>query len=368
MAIKSLKPPERGQTTYWDAGLPGFGVRVSQGGTKSFVVVSGINRQRETLGRYPAISLKQARARAKNLLAEITLGISRYKSIQFDEARGLFLQACQAKNKPNTVDYYRKRLDKHFRFGRKRLDDISKSDIMVQTAKIRTSESEKNHAFVVIRTFLNWAVQQQYLESSPISSMKPVGKRNRRERVLSERELGIVYSMSRQHPYPFGSIVSLLVLTGQRRSEIASLRWDWIDQDEATITIPASVTKNKRTHIMPIGDGVRVILERLPHSGDYLFPSRSAKGTVFNGWGKSKDRFDRCLQDVNHYTLHDLRRTFSTVHAQLGTPIHVTERLLNHASGTISGVAAIYNRHSYMDEMRLAISKYDDYLDRLVGI
>ena len=79
------------------------------------------------------------------------------------------------------------------------------------------------------------------------------------------------------------------------------------------------------------------------------------------------DRFAETLEDVGSFTLHDLRRTFATTHAKLGTPIHVTEKLLNHVSGTISGVAAVYNRHSYIDEMRAAMSEYDDYLAKLVA-
>ncbi len=368
ITVKTLPLPHRGQTTYWDENMSGFGVRVSQGGSKSFVIVHGINRQRETIGRYPTVSLKQARGQAKKLLAEITLGVEHKRTIPFKEARDLFLEACEAKNKKNTVDYYRKRLDTHFRFGRKRLEDITRLDIQNRIRKIKTSASEQNHAFVVLRTFLNWAVREQYLGASQIASMKPPGKRNVREHVLSECELITVYKSSLEYNYPYGQIISLLVLTGQRRNEIASLQWDWIDKKARTITLPSTVTKNKHTHVMPYSDLISLILNTVPNTGQYLFPSRSEKGTVFNGWGNSKARFDMQFSDVEPYTLHDLRRTFATTHAKIGTPIHVTEKLLNHVSGTISGVAAVYNRHSYMDEMRAAISEYDDYLGKLISL
>jgi len=87
----------------------------------------------------------------------------------------------------------------------------------------------------------------------------------------------------------------------------------------------------------------------------------------FSGWAWHKARFDEGLDDVAPFTLHDLRRTFATIHAKIGTPIHVTEKLLNHVSGSISGVAAVYNRHSYIEEMRFAVKAYDDYLANLLG-
>lgn len=359
--------PLKGQVTYWDESITGFGVRVSQGGTKSFVIVHGANRQRETLGRYPTISLKEAREKAKQLLAEITLGINQNRTISYRDARALFLEACEAKNKKNTVDYYRKRLDAHFRFGRKRLNEISRLDVQSRIRKIKTSTSEQNHAFVVIRTFLNWALREQYIDTSPIAALKPPAKPKARDHVLTDLEIGEVLGKSRDHPYPFGPIVSLLVLTGQRRSEIASLKWEWIDLDAQSFTFPSSLTKNKTTHVLPFGRLVADVLQTLPITSPFLFPSRSETGTVFNGWGKSKIRFDKELADVDPYTLHDLRRSFATIHAKIATPIHVTEKLLNHISGTISGVAAVYNRHSYLEEMRTAMTQFDEYLESVIS-
>lgn len=112
----------------------------------------------------------------------------------------------------------------------------------------------------------------------------------------------------------------------------------------------------------------QAVLDRLPELGEFLFPAkrtqvRGVPTTVFNGWSKSKERLKA---DIPPWTLHDLRRTFSSNLAALGTPIHVTEKLLNHASGTISGVAAVYNRHTYFDEMRQAILTYEIHLAQLL--
>ena len=185
-----------------------------------------------------------------------------------------------------------------------------------------------------------------------------------RDRVLNESELKEVYKRSLEYPYPFGPIVQLIILTGQRRSEIVALRRSWIEQD--TVIFPQGFTKNKREHRLPLPPTAQTLIHDLPETGDLLFPSRTDHGLTFNGWGKCKARFDEPLE-IEPYTLHDLRRTFSSNMAMLGVPIQVTEKILNHISGTISGVAAVYNRYSYHDEMRTALVEYDRYLAKLIS-
>ena len=363
LSIRALPPPPSGQSTHWDHGLPGFGVRVSQGGTKTFVVVHGVERRRYTLGRFPAISLKQARDEAKRLQAGLTLGlIERRPSPKYTDALELFLAATAQKNRPRTVNDYRRLLTRHFAFGLKRLGEISRADIQAKLNRLRDIPSEQRHAFVIAKIFFNWAAREEHIDANPIASMQAPSRPNVRERVLRPEELAAIFTKAGDRPWPFGPIVQLLALTGQRRGEIAALHWSWIDQTERLITLPSSFTKNHRTHTLPYGDRVAAVLETLPQMGEYVFPGRTEKAPHFNGWGKCKQQFDGTLADVGPFVLHDLRRTFSSTMAQLGTPIHVTEKLLNHVSGTISGVAAIYNRHSYIDEMRTAIAAYDDYL------
>lgn len=364
--LKALPAPESGQETHWDSALSGFGVRVSQGGTKSFVVVYGPNRTRKTIGRYPTVSLKQARDKAKELKAAFVLGLDRQRSITWAEARDRFLEDCEHRLRPSTVRYYRSRLNTHFRFGKRQLSEITRQDFQDKIRGGPTTRGEQHHALVAARTLLNWAVREEYLEANPLAGMRWFKPPKARERVLSDDELHEVLTKAEQAPYPFGNIVTLLALTGMRRSEAATLRWDWIDTNEKLITLPAELTKNNRTHALPYGELVARALSDVPKLGEYLFPSNGGKGPVFNGWGKSFERFFDTLENVAPFTLHDLRRTFATNQAKLGTPIHVTEKLLNHVSGTISGVAAIYNRHSYIEEMRAAMAAYDEFLAKLV--
>lgn len=370
VSIRALSPPPKGQVTYWDESLECFGVRVSQGGTKSFVTYFSSSNKWTTIGRYPVLSLKEARTEARKLIAENTLGKVRPAHISFDEAKRLFLEASAQKNKPRTTADYRRLLNSHFRFGKKRLAQLGRHDFLRKIDRLKDTPTEQNHAFVAARTLLRWAVRNEYLDGNPIEGLSPPAKLTPRDRVLSNEELATVYQAARAYPYPYGPIVSLLLLTGQRRGEIAALQWDWIDTDNQTITLPASLTKNKHEHTFPYGDKVAEIIEEVPEIGDYLFPARCEQirgkpTTVFNGWGKTKPLFDATLENVAPYRLHDLRRSFSSHLASLGTPIHVTEKLLNHVSGEVSGIRAVYNRYSYLPECKEAIAAFERHLDTL---
>jgi hypothetical protein len=202
IAIRALQPPAKGQVTYIDKKMPGFGVRVSQGGTKSFIVVYGANRRRATIGKCGVVSLADARQEAKNLLAEHTLGRNRVVPITFAKAKEGFLAACEQKNKPRTVQDYTRVLNRHFSFGRVQLTDIRKHDLTCRIDKLRKTPAEQNYAFVVARSFFRWAVRQNHLEQSPLDGLQMPARTRPRERVLTEAELGAVFVRALDTPYP----------------------------------------------------------------------------------------------------------------------------------------------------------------------
>jgi integrase len=370
LTIRTLPVPPKGQKTYFDDTLTSFGCRVSQGGTRSFVVQHGAERQLTTIGRYPVISLSEARTQAKHILAERTLGKHRPRSIPFDDALAGFLAACEQRNKPRTVQDYTRLLNRHFPFGKTQLSAIMPQDINRRLDRLLDTPAEHAYALIVIKIFFNWAIGRHYLDTNPCARLKRPARPDARERVLTDAELAAVYRAAREGDDNFSHIVALLILTGQRRGEIGALRWDWIDDKARTITLPSSVTKNKRTHTFPYGSMVAAVLERASRTSEYVFPAsrtnvRGKPTTSFNGWPKCKWTFDAKCQ-IADWTLHDLRRTFATNLAGLGTPPHVTERLLNHVSGTISGVAAIYNKFQYIDEMRAAVTAWETRLASLL--
>lgn len=371
LSIRSLKPPETGQRLYADISLPGFGVRVSQGGTKTFVLLYGTPRRRLTIGRFPTISLAEARKSAKELLAEHTLGKYRPKSITFEDAKTKYLEASATKNRTRTVEEYRW-LFRHFPFAKRQVADITRRDVSEKLDKLRDRPSAQHHALVAIKVFFTWCERQGYLERSPVALLAARTRQKSRDRVLTDKELAAVWNAAKTESYPYGPIVQLLILTGQRRTEIGSLRWEWISRADQEITYPREFTKNKRPHAIPYTDTVKKIVELLPRidNAEYLFPAArsTARGkltTTFNGWSKAKKAFDAKLIGVSPYTLHDLRRTFSSKLAELGTPIQVTEKLLNHVSGTLGGVAGVYNRYTYLPEMRKALETYETHLLKL---
>jgi integrase len=169
---------------------------------------------------------------------------------------------------------------------------------------------------------------------------------------------------ARKNKATFSTIVELLLLTGQRRGEIAGLRAEWIDWEKRTITLPRQITKNRREHTFPFGKQTEELLRRGKTTG-LLFPARGTDGErPFDGWSKCKAKFDAACP-LPYWRLHDLRRTFATNLAALGVPVHVTEKLLNHVSGTTGGIVAVYQRHTYQKEMREAVDLWEDSLAAL---
>ena len=360
ISVRKLALPEAGQVTHWDTTTPGFGIRCSTK-SKSFVVMYGAKRKLKTLGKYPDIGLSDARKEAKKFLVELEQQPKSHQliSITFKQAKKNFLADCAGRNKERTVKDYTRLLNRHFKF-RCSLPELERRHVMKVITGLSSTPSEQAHAYVAIRTLLNWCVRQGMLEHNPLPSMS--FKTKERTRILNENELRAVYQRALEFPYPYGPIVQLIIHTGQRRTEIASLRRSWIEND--CIVYPEGFTKNKREHRIPISGTVQKLLTSLPEMSDLYFASRHDDEKPFNGWGKCKANFDKEL-GIAPYTLHDLRRTYSSKMAELGTPIHVTEKLLNHISGTISGVAAVYNRYSYMEEMCEAVEQHCEYVDSL---
>jgi integrase len=381
ITVRALPLPPKGQKTHWDDTLENFGCRVSQGGTKSFVIQHGADRRLITIGRYPIISLADARIEAKRLLAEMTLGKHRPRTVRWDEALKLYLAACEEKNRKRTVEDYKRLLNRHFAFKHQQLAEVTAEDIERKLAQIK-APSERNHALVAVKVFLAWCQKppRRYIAHNPCEGMVPV-KRKRRKRLLSDTELAAVFRAAIEGLDTFSKIVALLILCGQRKTETVSLRRSWLDTSQKLITLPESITKNKLEHTFPYGTLAEAVLDRVSNlGGDRFFPPyrqhvRGKPTTTYAGWSKDKKAFDkRC--GVTKWTLHDLRRTFGTRLAQLGVLPHVVERLLNHRLGAISNktdgmltdVAEIYNLASYLPEMRAVVVIWEAKLVSLLQL
>jgi integrase len=373
LSVKATKPPEAGNTYVWDSGLRGFGLRISSHGTKTFCVLIGSGR-RQTIGRYPAVSLADARGEARRILAEKTLGKVKPVHVAFDDAKQQFLGERAKTLRPRTLADYKRLLGKYFPYGRTSIGSLTPRMILANLAKL--SPAEKHHAFAVARAFFRFCVRHHILDRSPMENMEVPAGSPVRQRVLSSEELSAVYRAAMTGQSTFHRIITLCVLTGQRRGELAKMEWSWIHA--ASITIPAEVAKNHRKHTFPLGDIARSVLDAVPRfSTTYVFPAarEQVKGkpaTVFNGWGKPKTAFDDELADqgfaVAPWTIHDLRRCVSSGMASLKVPQVVVEKLLNHVSGgSMSQIAQVYNQYQYFDEMTAAVQTWEAHLQTLLS-
>ena len=366
ISIRALKPVPGRQVIYTDKSLKGFGVRLTSSGVMSFVLTYGDDRRRVKLGDVGIIKLADARAEAKRILAEQTLGAKNEKSIAFADALDLFLTNSEKRNKPRTARDYRRLLTRHFlpALRKKPLSEITKHDISRIIDRLLSTPSECAHAFAALKIFFRWATRRGLVENSPCDSLQGPAKPLARSRVLSDEELRKVLLQARITGFPFGTVLELLIRTGQRRSEIGSLRKSWINFERRTITLPATITKNKREHTFPISETVAELLTAIPHTDNVLFPGKDAD-TPITGWSNFKAAFDKKCE-VESWTLHDLRRTFATNLAALSIRIEVTEKLLNHVSGSFGGIVGVYQRHGYLDEMRAAIDLWEKRLDQII--
>ena len=381
--VQRLKPDEARQFELWDAKLPGFGVRVSSKGTKSFVLVyrHGGRARRMTIGRYPMLGLADARKLAQTALSKIGQGVDPVAEKEAAKVRNdnLFPAVvdefvrvhCSRHNRANTAKETERLLRVEFeRKWRKRdLHSIGKVDVnrILDGIVDRGSPGAAAHAFAAIRKLFNWCVERGLIDVSPCLGLKSPARIGARERVLDDQELRAVWRASVQVGYPVGPIVQLLILTAQRRGEVAGMRWTDLDLEVCLWTIPGELTKNGRSQQVPLCPRAVDIISSLPQLDEvFVFPARGVKSQAFGGFNKGKLRLD-AASGVSGWTFHDLRRTAATGMARLEVPPHVVERVLNHVSGTFAGVAGIYNRFAYLPEMRKGLETWDNHIKAMLS-
>ena len=248
--------------------------------------------------------------------------------------------------------------------------DITPDDLTRALKKIK-SKSTNDHVLITARIFFNWCIKRRYVERNPTASFATHASPGR-SRVLTEDELRKIWAAScdetNELPSLYRKIVKLLILTGQRRGEIAALRTSFIDGD--VVTLPEILTKNGVEHFFPLSNLAIEILQSIEvditRNDAFLFPARGKPDKCFNGWSKAIKSLRQTLgEDFPHFTIHDLRRTYRTNLGRLKVLPHIGERLLNHVSER-SEVEMIYDRHHYLDEMRQAVEAYDAWFAALI--
>jgi len=394
-------------------------MRVSDKGAKSWSVVYRIAgkgdsgrrgpMRRMTLGSYPLVSLEKARDKARAALDAADRGLDP-AAARADQLAHQKTQTFEAVL-DRFVDLHVKQNTKEGRFARERaallgaaadgkpvklkgpkgklgrsaaeriiadnalpvwrgrlIETITRAEVHDLLDAVVTSKGEplarelRKH----LTKMFNWAADRGHLPASPLAGMRrPELGYVARERVLSMEELGRLWEASGEVGYPFGSMLRLLILTGQRRSEVAELELGWIDHAQKAVEIPASRYKTKRPHVYPLSAPAWAIVEALPrwNDGDCLFSTTNGARPV-SGFSKAKARLDELVTKrgaaveqppLAPWTVHDIRRSVATHMARLGIAQEHIERVLGHV---VPGVAGTYNRYSYLEEKRSALETW----------
>jgi integrase len=379
--IDALPSPAAADVIWWDQDLKGFGLKITPAGRKVFLVQyrpagDRSNPRKYTIGETGSVTPHQARIEAQRVLADRAAGRDPQKEKQFARRRmaseGLadlvaeFLarHAAQNRTAAETGRIFRREVLPLW--SERNIAEVSKRDIIALLDRVRGRGSPimANRVLAAIRKFFNWCVSRGILERSPCEGIAAPAREQARHRTLNDDELAGVLDAARQMPFPFGGIVWFLSLTGQRRDEVGRMRWEHLDLNRQLWVVPGEHAKNLKPHTVHLSSPARSLLEAIPRTGELVF---SVDGeTVFQGYSKTKAKLDE-LSGVSGWTLHDLRRTVVSGMAALGVAPHVADKVLNHQSGTISGVAAVYQRHEFMKERQQALELWGEHIDGLTG-
>jgi len=206
-----------------------------------------------------------------------------------------------------------------------------------------------------------WAAGRGIIEFNPAADLPKPGSETKRDRVLSDAELGAVWRGAGELGWPFGTAIKLFILTGIRREEIGRLQWSEINADTAAINLQGARTKNAQPHVIPLSTDVSSLLIDAPRIGVFTTNGK----TPVSGWSRAKDRLDK-IAKIDAWRLHDLRRTVATGLQKLGVGLQVVESILGHVSGSRAGVVGIYQRHTCDAEKRAALEAWGTHVMALV--
>jgi integrase len=409
LACERLKPPtDKDSVIFWDLQLPGFGLRVSSRGRKTWITMYRVNRREvmETIGTMALIpNVAQARDAARASMLKARQGINpveqrrereRALASAAEVQRFTFAKLCarflreyaERKTRPSSVYQYRRTLaralavwserpanDISKRDVRELIDEIANKRLRKQTGAVGGAGIESNNVLTSLKTMFRWAVREDILTADPTEGVAKLGKEVPRDRVLDADEIKLFWEGAEELGWPFEPLFKLLLITAQRRDEgVGKMGWNEIDLDKSRWTIPATRSKNGKAHIVHLTPLAMSIIESLPRlSGSLVFSTTGS--TSVSGHSTAKSRVDEYMRsqmngtELPGWTLHDLRRTATTIMAEeLKIAPHVVDKILNHTAGTISGVARVYNRAEYLDERKAALEAWSRWLEALLGL
>jgi integrase len=375
----------------YDDDTPGLGLRRRPGGSASWVFEFRLGevKGKVTIGSAKALPLLKAREMAKQHYALVREGKDprTVKAEVVADAALTFIKTVEKFIKVRTKkvadgegsEKYLSQQDCHLNVYAKALHLLPIKGVtqpyiaaLLTTVREERGSSTADHMRATLSAFFTWAAKEGLMGLQPANPVQFThkGEPSKRDRVLKLEEMRAIWKATEDCDQPFNQIVRLLMFTLQRRDEIGSLDRREVDFDEALITFPKERVKNGREHRLPMSTSVVAILEKRPMIvGRTLFFGLGEGG--FSGWSKAKAALDERLGPMDHWTLHDLRRTGDTMmNDLLDIDPHIVEAVLNHVSGSKSGkdgVAGVYNKGEYIIRKREALNAWEGYVLREVS-
>ena len=378
--INNMANPSK-RTDYRDELKPGLELRVSPSGNKTFYFRYWGGKRRYKIGRYPDLSLAEARKRAGDLRIQVEQGIDPQgeKKIQkasydntftFRNLADRFTERHLSNRKQKTIDFYKWILNKYLipAFGDSPVESIQRREIIDVLEDIATDKPTlANRVHAVMSSVLNYGLKRDYIPANPIHNLGKFGTEQKRERTLSDEEIQKVWQAFEAQNEPLQTLFKLLLLLGQRSGETMKMKWG--DISAGTWTIPATDTKNADSHQVPLPDYALELLENIrPLTGKqtYVFTSQSSRGDGHIKW------IQKAVQRIKEssgidFRIHDLRRTAATNMAKNGIDRTTLGKVLNH--GGLSGdrsVTAVYDKHTYHEAKQQALQLWANQLKRVV--
>jgi integrase len=408
--LKSLKPAKTGRRyEVMDSIVSGLGVRVTDKGQRTFMLVARYpgsrNPTRRAIGEYGALSLESARGKARSWLELLQKGIDpriqqerqrlqeqRRQENSFASVAEQFIRLAvigpnPKKPKQRKGRVVERELRREFveRWGNRPITDITAHDVIavLDEAVARGAPYQAHNLLGHVRRLFNWAIARGVygLDRSPCDRMKPtdvIGKKALRTRVLTDREMRALSHATDGMGYPYGPLFRLLMLTGQRKSEVSDARWSEFDLEQKRWIIPAARMKADAPHVVPLTTEAIAVLKSLPHfdKGEYLFSTTFGEKAV-SGFSKAKTRIDELMLaplrtdadvpekiQIEHWTIHDIRRTVRTGLSALPIPDLVRELVIAHAK---PGLHKVYDQFAYEEEKRRALELWAGRLHTIIG-
>jgi integrase len=382
----------------WDGDLAGFGLRIRSGGKRTWIVQYrlGTKQRRYSLGTVENLDAEKARKDAKTALNKAGLGIDPQleKEQRTDRAADTFEvlatrylkrwedRVAKGERRQRSYDEVKRHLQKHCApLDRLVVHNITRRDIADRLGAIESESGgvTANRVRSSLLAFFGWMMREGVLEANPVLATEKRADEHARERVLSPEEVVEVWNACEDDDY--GRIVKLLLLTAQRRDEVGGMRDDELLIDLKRWSLPATRTKNKRPHDVPLPDAALEILAEVPRRRGRQELFGRGEG-AYSGWSRSKEALDerilkarkeraggKRVAPVVPWTLHDLRRTADTGMNELGVQPHIVEAVLNHVAtprSSKAGIAGTYNRAQYWNEKVDALNRWAEHIAGLV--